>query len=335
MSAATDGPIFVVGAPRSGTSLLRAMLNRHPRLGLCDETFFFYWVAERQRVFGDLADATRRARAIDRFLETRRIARLGLDRALLRTHLQAAALDYPRFFRALLDFYARAQGKARGGEKTPQHALVARTLLDWYPDARLLHIVRDPRDVVASLKRMPWGSGSRLADARLWSACVAAAAACADDPRHGPRCLLVRYETLIAEPGPELARVCAFLGEPFVPAMVASDPGAKAQKSDRWWFDRARGGVETTRVERWRQELAPAEIAVIEWVAGAALARYGYAPAAPPASSALRARARLQAAGAGLARRVRQLPALWYRWFRPDRLAAEEAVIDGAGDPPE
>jgi len=322
-----DGPVFVVGAPRSGTTLLRAMLNRHPRLALCDETFFFYWVAQRRRVFGDLADSARRARAVDRFLETRRIGRLGLDLEALRAHLHREATSYPRFLRELIAFYARAQGKPRGGEKTPQHAQVAATLLDWYPDATLIHLVRDPRDVVASLRRMPWGSGSPCADAALWRDCVAGAEACERDPRF----LLVRYETLIERPGAELARVCAALGEEFAPAMLEGEPG---RRSDRWWFERAQGGVETTRVERWRSELSPDDVAVVEWVAGERLARYGYVAAAPPAGAALRLRARTQAAAAALRRRLRQLPALGYRWLRPDRLAAEEAVIDAARDPP-
>ncbi len=322
-----DGLIFVVGAPRSGTTLLRAMLNRHPRFGLCDETFFFYWVAHRERIFGDLADPLRRARAVDRFLETRRVVRLGLDLAALRAHLHQHATSYPRFFAELLQFYARDHGKRVGGEKTPQHALVARQLLEWYPDARLIHLIRDPRDVVASLKRMPWGSGSRLGDARTWSACVDGAQACAADPRF----LLVRYETLIAEPEPELTRICAFLGEPFVAGMLEGS----ARKSDRWWFDRAQGAVEKTRVERWRQELTVDEIAAIEWAIGDRLARYGYVASQPPASAAQRRRAATAAAFAALRRRIVHLPATLWRTLRPDLLAREERAIDGPADPVE
>jgi hypothetical protein len=326
-AGSSDGPIFLVGAPRSGTTLLRAMLNRHPRLALCDETFFFYWVAARERVFGDLADAGRRARAVDRFLETRRVTRLGLDLAALRDHLRREATSYPRFLRELLAFYARAHGKARGGEKTPQHALVAEQLLAWYPDARLVHLVRDPRDVVASLRRMPWGSGSVLGDARTWRENVAGA----ERGERDPRFVLVKYESLIAAPQAELERLCAALGERFDPKMLEAGGG----KTDRWWFDRAQGAVDRSRVEKWRTELRPDDVAIVEWVAGERLARYGYAPAAPPASALLQARARAGAAVAGAKRRLLHVPALWYRWLQPDRLAAEEAAIDGKHDPAE
>ncbi|MSR46014.1 MAG: sulfotransferase [Planctomycetes bacterium] len=319
--------LFVVGAPRSGTTLLRAMLNRHSRIGLCDETFFVYWVAQRQRVFGDLADPARRARAIDRFLETRRILRLGLDLAALRGCLQQEAVSYPAFFAALLRFYSRAQGKPIGGEKTPQHALSSRTLLDWYPEARLIHLVRDPRDVVASLKRMPWGSGSRLGDAQTWNACVMGAEACSADPRF----LRVRYEDVVAAPDSALERLCAFVGVAFEPAMLETS----AKKTDRWWFDRAQGALEKSRVERWRSELTQDEIAVVEHVAGKALSQHGYVPAGPLATPSQLAVARLKAQMAGLRRKLRHVPATFWRLVRPDLLAREERAIDGPTDPAE
>ncbi|MBM4013831.1 MAG: sulfotransferase [Planctomycetes bacterium] len=325
MEARPEPLLFVVGAPRSGTTLLRAMLNRHSRIGLCDETFFFYWVANRQRVFGDLADPARRARAVDRFLETRRVIRLGLDLAELRAALLREATSYPRFFAALLRFCARAAGKTIAGEKTPQHALEARTLLDWYPEARLLHLIRDPRDVVASLRRMPWGAGSRLGDACTWRDCVAGAEACAADPRF----LRLRYEDLIEAPEQELRRICAALGIAFESVMLEGS----GRKTDRWWFDRAQGAIEKGRVERWRSELTADDIAVVEAVAGEALGRHGYVPAAPPATPAQMARARREARMAGMRRRIRHLPATFWRLFRPDLLAREERAVDGPADP--
>lgn len=323
----SDGLVFVLGAPRSGTTLLRAQLNRHSRIGLCDETFFFYWVAERQHVFGDLADPARRARAIDRFVATRRIERLGLDRAALAARLQQEATSYPAFFAALLAFYAEVHGKRIGGEKTPQHALHAATLRRWYPDARLIHLVRDPRDVVASLKRMPWGSGAALTDAKLWRDCVEGAEALSADPLF----CRVRYESLVADPAGELARLCHFLGLDFEPAMLQGD----AKKSDRWWFDRAQGALEKSRVERWRSELSADEIAVVERVAERHLAAHGYVAAAPPASESQWRAAQWQARRAALRRRVRHLPATFWRLVRPDLLAREERAIDGPADPAE
>src|SRR5262249_26323473 len=124
-AAAPAAPIFLVGAPRSGTTLLRSMLNRHPCFALCDETFFFYWVARRARAFGDLESDANRRRVVERLLEMRRVRRLGLDADALRARLLAEGTSYARLFESLLRCYADAQGKARCGEKTPQHALFA------------------------------------------------------------------------------------------------------------------------------------------------------------------------------------------------------------------
>jgi len=319
------GPILLVGAPRSGTTLLRAMLNRHPRIGLCDETYFHYWVAQRAGLFGDLADAAQRARAVDRLLELRRIRRLGLDLAQLREHLVATATSCPLLFLELMRFHAQAGGKVRFGEKTPHHALVARELLAWFPDARLIHLVRDPRDVVASLRHMPWGSGSLLTDARLWRDCVDGVERC------GARqnLLVVRYETLIEQPEAELRRLCDFLGEPFDAAMVAA--GAPA-RSDRWWFDRAQGAIDGSRRDRWREELSHGDAACVEWIAGERLARYGYAAAERPAGALTKLRGRLGAAAAALQEGVRHLPATFWRVVAPDRIALQERIFDGATD---
>lgn len=315
-----DGLIFVIGAPRSGTTLVRAMLNRHHRIALCDETYFNYWVAGRQRVFGDLSDPARRARAIDRYLETTRIRRLELDLTALREFLMVEATTYPRFLEAILVFYARSRQKTRAGEKTPQHAFIARKLLDWYPTARLVHIVRDPRDVVASMLRMPWGNHNCVLDARLWRACVAGAEECETDPRF----LAVRYETLVAEPELQLRRICEFVGEQAEPGML-DGPG---QTADRWWFARAQGAVEKGRVDLWKRELKPDCIAVVEWLAGDRLAKYGYEPSQPPLSKAGRSWAVIAAAAASLRRRARHLDAAYWHWMRPDQLAKEERAID-------
>jgi sulfotransferase family protein len=320
-----DEPILLVGAPRSGTTLLRAMLNRHPRIDLCDESYFHYWIASRERIFGDLSDAANRERAVDRYLELRRIRRLGLDLAALRRHLIDHATNAATLFLELMRFHAAAAGKVRFGDKTPHHALVARELLRWFPRARLVHLVRDPRDVVESLRRMPWSSGSLVSDARLWRDCVDGVERC------GPQAALtVRFEALVERPEAELRRVCQFLGEEFDPAMVTPDPAAT---SDRWWFERATTAIDPARSGRWRTELSRGDVALVERIAGERLARYGYSPA-EPAAGALTAfatvRGHLGAAAAALRRGVRHLPAAFWRCVAPDRLVRQERVYDRA-----
>ena len=160
MSGAADlaafDPIFIVGAPRSGTTLLRAMLSRHPRVGLSDETYYLYTVYQRCRAFGDLANPANRKALIESYTATQRVQQLEIDLSRLRDRLMAEGTSYPAFCATLLQCYAEAQGKTRAGEKTPAHARYVNTLLEWYPNARVIHLVRDARDVCASLSNMPW-----------------------------------------------------------------------------------------------------------------------------------------------------------------------------------
>lgn len=317
-----NGPIFIVGAPRSGTTLLRNMLNRHPAIALCDETYFEYYVYRRRRAFGDLADESRRRLLTERYLALRRIARLPIDRGALAAALNKKGDTYREFFCTLLAAFAATHGKPRWGEKTPQHTAFAPTLCVWYPDCALIHLVRDPRDVVASLLQMPWGRRSVTANARAWHDCVRAARTCAKLPNY----LQVRYEDLVQNPPATLERICAFIGEAFDPAMlsVRSDPSTAAP----WWFDRARESVTTERIELWRQHLTEEQTAAVEGVAGPLLVECGYRPAGTTGSGVARARLWLDDRVDDVRFRLEQIPRMAYYWLAPRRLAAEEAWID-------
>lgn len=320
-----ENPIFIVGAPRSGTSLLRVLLNRHPAIGLCDETYFFYYVYNRQKAFGDLRKMENRRLIVERYLETERVRRLGLDLDSLSEHLLKEAADYKKLFITFLKFYAASKGKQRYGEKTPAHAFEAETLSRIFPGCRLIHIVRDPRDVVASLKRMPWGSPSVAANARLWTESVKAAERCKDNDNF----LRVIYRSLASEPETELRRICEFISEPFDEKMLEAEDTGK--KDLEWWFQRARTAIDTSRIEKWREQLSAEEVAVVEWIAGETMRGIGYETAAETPTAFQKAAALADEGLTKLRAKITGLPRLWYHWARPKRLAAEEALIDNYG----
>ena len=124
-------------------------------------------------------------------------------------------------FLALMEADAARHGKLRCGDKTPAHALVLDELLAAFPLARVVHIVRDPRAVVASLARMPWAPPSHVANALGCLASTRAVLAC--EAAAGERMLTIRYEDLIADPEATLRAVCEHVGVAWDARVLAGD----------------------------------------------------------------------------------------------------------------
>lgn len=318
---ATFNPVFVVGAPRSGTTLLRAMLNRHPRIGLCDETYFFYYAFLRRRAFGDLAEEKNRLRLIDSYAATQRMKRLKVNLPGLKERLLAEGTSYPAFFGTILQFYAEQYGKVRSGEKTPHHAWYVDTLLEWYPEGRVIHLVRDPRDVCASLFTVPWGRKSAIANAELWVSLIQAA----ERGEGNPRYRRVRYEDLVAEPEQVLREISQFIGEEFDPGMLSTSPVSTADKP---WFMRSHDAISRDRLQTWKGQLSQEDVRLIEAGAGGLMQKMGYPLTLSPASAGLVLRGRLKARLEDVKERVLRAPRLWYFWMQPRNLAGEEKWID-------
>ena len=319
---AAKPPVFIVGSPRSGTSLLRNILNRHPALAICGETHFYHYIYTRQRAFGDLGDLRNRRRLVEEYLALRRIQRLGMDHAGLSEWLLREATSYQALFTSLLEYYAHSQGKTRYGEKTPQHALFTEVLCGWFPGAAILHLIRDPRDVAASLREKPWAANHVVANARVWLHNNRAAMR----SRHQPGYLLVHYESLVNHPERELARICGHLGEEYCAGALEPPVRSTTGRSRP-----SRGPVTTERMGRWRDVLTVREVSLVERIAGDEMTGYGYDRTAqlPSAASILLGLA--SEALDGFRRRLRQIPGIVFYLMRPTKLAREEFWIHHRG----
>lgn len=167
-TAAGARPIFVVGCPRSGTTLLQLMLHAHPRIAIPPETRHLLPAYHRRAAFGDLRDPANRARVAEFITSGRRYCDLKVPRA----QLISTIVDGPPTIGSALGLvfveYARRFGKPRWGDKRPLYLHHVPTLLRLFPDAQIVHIIRDARACVASLKRMPWWRGGGVAAAARW-----------------------------------------------------------------------------------------------------------------------------------------------------------------------
>lgn len=317
----TAPPIFIVGSPRSGTTLMSRLLDRHPALAICGETHFHRLVYLRRKAFGDLGDLANRRRLIGEYVTSRHIRRAGLNTTEFAERLSREATSYRAMFSAILSYYAETQGKPRCGEKTPQHAFFLETLCEWFPNAVILHMIRDPRAAVASLQRAVWSPGSVVTNARTWLKHNRAARLF----RGRTGYLEVRYEALVTDPATELRKICALIGEEYSPLMQQPEAVFTATSKPTL---RSRAAVTSERLDVWRKELTAAHIAQIEWVLGPDLESFGYTRSAPPASAFTVLRGVSYAAFDYGRFVMARLPAVWYRFGAQTSLAKFEYWAD-------
>jgi hypothetical protein len=183
---------------------------------------------------------------------------MALDFTKLPERLLREGASYRAMFACILSCYAESHGKPRCVEKPLSTLFSPKRSLEWFRDALVLHIVRDPRDVVSSLSHRPSAASSVVANAKAWLNLNLAA----HRSSHQPGYLEIRYETLIAQPETELKRICQFIGEEYSPSMLLPK---QQQVEDGAGMDRFLTPLTASRVGVWRQELTAREAAQIEW----------------------------------------------------------------------
>ena len=209
-----DRPIFVVGFQRSGTTLLQALLGSHSAIAAPPEPHYGFRVQLRARTWeGELTDDAVLARAVHTALHppVPLLADAGFDEDRILARAAAGPRTHAGVLDAILRDAVEAQGARRWSEKSPGQP--AGAALGWFPDAQLVHIVRDPRDTVASNVGGPVGRartrGSSLHRWRRFTLDTLRVGA-----RVGPaQYLRIRYEDLVADPDATMRVVFAFLGE--------------------------------------------------------------------------------------------------------------------------
>jgi protein-tyrosine sulfotransferase len=258
-------PIVLGGCGRSGTTILRMMLDSHRRICCGPESSLF------------------RRRAVD----TRWLAdRFGFDPAEVRALFEAAA-SRPAFIEAFAALCMRMAGKARWAEKTPRNISRIDAIFRCFPEARFVHVLRDGRDVACSLRThprhkvvdgriVPTGVHRPIAGcARRWVRDIESSRRWWGDPRF----LTVRYEDLVLDPRPVLERVIALVGEDWDEAMlahaVADSPFRDATRFAQ--NPEALGAVNTSSLGRWQRDLDARDRRIFKRIAGPLLVELGYA----------------------------------------------------------
>lgn len=257
-----DRCVFIGGCGRSGTTLLREILNRHSAFAIGPESTFLCDLLNTKRLSviwemdrGELERAARSSKSVVRFAEW-----------FFRRHLEVS-------------------GKRRWGDKTPRNVLFAPMLLGRFPNSVFVHALRDGRDVACSLRNHPREtvSGGRVVAAKHRRTISYSAARWVRDAGAGvclqghPRYVEVRYEDLVGEPEVTVRSLCERLGESYEPAMLAAGSDCNGLSAGLMNNRNASGALSSSSVGRWRHDLAAGERVEFDRIAGELLVAMGYA----------------------------------------------------------
>jgi hypothetical protein len=254
---APDAPIFVIGCGRSGTTLLRMILDSHPRISCGEETKFLI----------DLESIVTRYWSL--------LSTYGLDRAYWIEHIRRLYLDFQ-------SVYLERRGKARWADKTPTYTPHLAFIDELFPTAQYVHLVRDGHDVVASHReRWGWRAGARAANS-IWVSYVRAARAFGAQLPAG-RFHELKYEDLVTSPEATARALFAFLGEPWDPAVLQYQDRSHDTTERHAKFTEARRAesgehqtIYRSRVGAGKRSLDPALHRLLHLRADALLTELGY-----------------------------------------------------------
>lgn len=274
---------FVVGAARSGTTLLRMMLDAHPQLAIPPETNFQNALEAFEQ------------ESVEASVETIVSGNLWGDYNLaadeLRRRVRARRPEeFGEVMRVFFELYAEGRGKPRWGNKTPYYVLRMDLIQRLLPEAHFVHIIRDGRDVALSTVPVWFGAGDVSGAAEEWARTLATARRQAERLSHYTE---VRYEDLVRDPVPTLKRICEFLELEWDPAMLdyhrasadrlavelgdVREAGRLVPRSERLAIHRLIGRPpQAERAGRWRREMSAEDIRAFEAVAGDTLRAFAY-----------------------------------------------------------
>jgi sulfotransferase family protein len=275
--------VFLVGCPRSGTTLLYRLVDAHPEIALVHETLWIprFW----ERRIGVSPDGSVTPELVPNVVRQRRFERMGIPADEVRRLVEGnGRVSYASFVTALFDRFGAARGKLLAGDKTPAYVRSVPVLHELWPEAKFIHLIRDGRDVC--LSALDWRKADKVfckydlwrdepvtTAALWWERCVRLGR---EAGRELPPSLYheVRYEALVADPESASRELCAFLGVDYHDSMLRFHEGktrdAFGLPTKRRWLPPTEG------LRDWRAQMSRAALREFEAVAGGLIDELGY-----------------------------------------------------------
>ncbi len=251
-------PVFILGCPRSGTTLLSELLSP-TTYGSPVETHFIPKYFKKLDHYGNIEQKDNFTRLIKDILSERPVMQWKLDIDIEKFHSELDVCEYSEIVHKLCMMYFEHKGKTSWGDKTPHYILDSDIIYRLFPDAKYLYIVRDGRDVALSLLKKLWGPNNVYACAEYWKQCNAETDTLALMRKHD-RVFELTYEGLLDQPSKVVEKIYMFLGEPYSEESVKS----LIEKINRINFN------------KWKKEMKPDEVRLFETMASNTLKRFGY-----------------------------------------------------------
>lgn len=273
-----EQPIFIIGVGRSGTTLLQAMLHAHKLIAFTPETHFIRRYLARRRV-RRLLDRGYTDRFLEAVEEDSDLNRLGLDFAPIITQLKnREALSLISFYKTLLEIWREEKGAAVVGDKDPKNIEFLRFIHDYFPAARIIHIVRDPRAVVLSRMKAEWSRHRGfLSHVAIYNLQLQKGIR---DGRNlfGRNYYEIIYEDLVTNPEQQCEQLCQWLNIPFDPGMLnfqqSSHEIIKGREIN--WKGDCFKPVQPANKDKWTSGLNRRQICVIETLNSPWFSQFGY-----------------------------------------------------------
>ncbi len=275
--------VFVVGSPRSGTTMLERMLDAHGKLAMAHET---HWITKHDKPGRDLtAEGCVHTATIDALYADKRFVRMAPERSIVERWVNERVLPYSEFVRRIYDAYRLARNADFVGDKsTGGHLRNLRRLHQVCQQAKIVHLIRDGRDVCLSM--LGWKKNTRAAArSALWQVNPVATTAlwwqwqvrkAIDQGRSlGDEVYReVRYESLVADPAGQCSELCGFLGLEYDEAMITYYAGrsqhAQGSSANAAWLPPTQG------LRDWKTQMREDDIEMFEAIAGSLLDTLGY-----------------------------------------------------------
>jgi len=271
-----EPPIFIVGCMRSGTSLVSHVLDSHSRVAIFYESYLYNYFRSELRYYGDLNERSN----LHRLIESVRQA-ITAQKAVPPTadEIEAAlpSRTFPGIFGTVLHLYARAHGKYRAGDKTPDHHFHLHQIARDFPRSPIVFLMRDPRDTVLSLCN---AFGATIeAGAHAWNEAFSSYS------KGNSLVHLLRYEELACAPQSTIETLCQGIGETYEPEMLRFFERVPTRLRAEKQHEKLTRPIDASSVGTFRQ-LPSREIETIERICAEGMEALNYSFAKAPKSGA-------------------------------------------------